>query len=296
MVRDVKDVIIVGGGISGCLTAYLLAREGLKVTVVEADSVGSHASGFAFGEMGALEGAGIPDPLLDFSVWSLQRHQLLSQELKDASGVDNQFQFTNRLSLAFDEAGVALLKQNLSWQGQVDAFTVAWLEPDEVVNVEPMASPQSLGGMYVQRAASVEPYRHTLAAAQAAEKYGAEIIQRRVTGLLSQGNRCTGVTIAGGSFEAGIVVLAMGPWAGQASSWCGVAIPVHPLKGQILRLENNAGPIKTSLYWSGSYVVTKPDGLTWAGTTEEEVGFDEETTVEARDGRGRRRAPGSPNL
>ena len=80
-----------------------------------------------------------------------------------------------------------------------------------------------------------------------------------------------------------MVGLAMGPWAGQSSAWCGLEIPVRPLKGQILRLENDAGPIKTSLYWSGNYVVTKPDGLTWAGTTEEEVGFDEDTTRQARD-------------
>ncbi len=283
MTDNVRDAIIVGGGVVGCLTAFLLAREGMKVTLLEADSVGSHASGFAFGEMGALEGAGIPDPLLDFSVWSLQRHHRLSQELKEASGVDNQFQFTNRLSLAFDEDSVAEMKNNLAWQQKVDAFTVSWLEAEEVVKVEPMASPVSLGGVYVQNAASVEPYRHTLAAAQSAAKFGVDVLQRRVTGLLSQGGRCTGVTFDGGNLEAGMVVLAMGPWAGQASAWCGLEIPVLPLKGQILRLENQAGPIKTSLYWSGSYVVTKPDGLTWAGTTEEEVGFDEETTSQARD-------------
>ena len=61
MATDRRDVIVVGGGIIGCLTAYLLAREGLKVTIIEADSVGSHASGFAFGGLGPLEGAGIPD-------------------------------------------------------------------------------------------------------------------------------------------------------------------------------------------------------------------------------------------
>ena len=133
MTGDARDVIIVGGGIVGCLTAFLLAREGLKVTLLEADSVGSHASGFAFGEMGALEGTGIPDPLLDFSVWSLQRHHRLSQEFIEASGVDNQFQFTNRLSLAFDENSVAEMKNNLAWQQKVDAFTVSWLEPEEVV-------------------------------------------------------------------------------------------------------------------------------------------------------------------
>lgn len=138
MTDNVRDAVIVGGGIVGCLTAFLLAREGLKVTLLEADSVGSHASGFAFGEMGALEGAGIPNPLLAFSVWSLQRHHRLSQELKEASGVDNQFQFTNRLSLAFDENSVDALKSNLAWQQKVKAFTVSWLEPEEVVKVEPM--------------------------------------------------------------------------------------------------------------------------------------------------------------
>ena len=283
MTDNARDVIVVGGGIVGCLTAFLLARDGLKVTLLEADSVGSHASGFAFGEMGALEGSGIPDPLLDFSVWSLQRHQSLSQEFKDASGVDNQFQITNRLTLAFDEDSVAQLKKNLAWQQNVEVFKVGWVDPEEVLKVEPMASPISLGGVHVQNAASVEPYRHTLAAAQSAEKHGVAILQRRVTGLLSQGGQCNGVTFDGGRLEAGMVVLAMGPWAGQASAWCGLEIPVRPLKGQILRLENDAGPIKTSLYWSGNYVVTKPDGLTWAGTTEEEVGFDEATTRQARD-------------
>jgi len=48
------------------------------VTILERDSVASHASGFAFGEMGALEGAGIPDPLLEFSLWCNRRHQTLA--------------------------------------------------------------------------------------------------------------------------------------------------------------------------------------------------------------------------
>ena len=64
-----RDIIVVGAGIVGCLTGYLLAKQGAKVTILERDSVASHASGFAFGEMGALEGAGIPDPLLEFSLW-----------------------------------------------------------------------------------------------------------------------------------------------------------------------------------------------------------------------------------
>ncbi len=278
-----RDVIVVGGGIVGCLTAYLLARQGLKVTILEADAVGSHASGFAFGGMSALEGAGIPEPLLEFSVWSLRQHQPLAAELKEASGVDNQFQVTEALKLAFDDASVSAYKERLTWQEQVPSFKVQWLSPEEVVKVEPMASPDSLGAVHVQGGASVEPYRYTLSASQAGERAGVEIILRRVTGLISKADRCLGVTFQGGRLEAGTVVLAMGPWTGGAASWCRFNIPVSPLKGQILRLQHSGAPIKTSLYWGGSYAITKPDGLVWAGTTEEEAGFDEQPTTAGRD-------------
>ena len=278
-----KDVIVVGGGVVGCLTAYLLAREGLSVTLLESDAVASHASGFAFGEMGSLEGAGIPDPLLEFSIWSLNRHRHLASELKDGSGIDNQFQPRQRLKLAMDESGVAAYQKDLKWQQKIKEFQVEWLEPEEVVKLEPMANPNCLGGVFATGAAAVEPYRHTLAAAQAGENAGVEIILRRATGLLTEGDRCLGVIYEGGQLEAGAVVLAMGPWAQQASPWCRVNIPVVPLKGQILRLQQAGSPVKTSLHWNGNYVASKPDGLTWAGTTEEEAGFDEEPTAEARD-------------
>ena len=172
MASGPRDVVIVGGGIVGCLTAYFLACQGLKVTLVEADSLGSHASGFAFGEMGATEGAGIPDPLLDFSIWSLQRHITLAPELKQISGVDNLHQVCGRLKLAFNDVEAKAYKQDMVWQQRVKELQVDWLEPSEVVEVEPRANPGCVGAPYVQGAGSVEPYRYTLAAGQAAERRG----------------------------------------------------------------------------------------------------------------------------
>lgn len=283
MATGPRDVVIIGGGIVGCLSSYLLACQGLKVTLLEADSLGSHASGFAFGEMGPMEGAGIPDPLLDFSVWSLKRHISLAAELKEASGVDNLHQVCSRLKLAFDPETAQQYKNDLTWQQKVEGFKVDWLEPGDLVKVEPRANPHSMGASYLQGAGSVEPYRYTLAAGQAAEKQGVEILLRRATGLLTEGDRCLGVTTESGQIEAGMVVLAMGPWSGNASDWCGFDIPVTPLKGQILRLRHSGDPVRTSIHYGGSYVATKPDGLTWVGTTEELVGFDETPTNDARD-------------
>ena len=83
MTTGSRDVVIVGGGIVACLTGYLLGRNGYKVTILEADSLGSHASGFAFGGLDPLTGVGIPFPLLEFSLWCYGRHRGLARELND---------------------------------------------------------------------------------------------------------------------------------------------------------------------------------------------------------------------
>ena len=75
----------------------------------------------------------------------------------------------------------------------------------------------------------------------------------------------------------------MGPLTGLASEWCGVDIPVTPLKGQILRLRTLHDPLKMAVNYAHSYVATKSDGLIWAGTTEEETGFDDSLNSAARD-------------
>ena len=75
----------------------------------------------------------------------------------------------------------------------------------------------------------------------------------------------------------------MGPWSGETSSWLDLPVRMTPLKGQILRLRAPGPPLEYSIGWEGNYATTKPDGLLWAGTTEEEAGFDETPTAEARD-------------
>ena len=277
------DVIIVGAGIAGCLTAYLLAKSGASVTILEADSVGSHASGFAFGGLGPLEGAGIPDTILDFSVWCFERHKSIYEELLEETGIDTQFHLRDRLNLAFTEEEAAHQKQAIAWQSKLLGFKVEWLEPSEAVKAEPRTNPDCLGVSYAQGTGAVEAYRYNLAVAQAAEKYGATILQRRVTGLLESGGQCRGVKLENGEMAASAVVLAGGPWTGGMSEWCGVDIPVRPLKGQIIRLQLSENPMVASLNYAGSYAASKPDGLIWAGTTEEEAGFDEEMTTAARD-------------
>jgi glycine oxidase len=85
-----------------------------------------------------------------------------------------------------------------------------------------------------------------------------------------------------GDIEADAVILAMGPWTGEAEKWLGVPVPVGPLKGQILRMDVGEPAMTCSIHYASNYAGPKADGLTWIGTTEERVGFDNEPTMEAR--------------
>ena len=283
MTTGSRDVVIVGGGIVACLSGYLLGRRGYKVTILEADSLGSHASGFAFGGLDPLTGIGLPEPLLDFSLWCFVRHRSLARELHETTGIDVGFELRDRLNLAFNNEETKVLKDQIEWMKDVGGFTVEWVNNAEARRLEPQVSGEITGALYQRSPGALEPYRFILAAMRAAERYGVEMLQRRAIGLISDGDRVTGVTLESGTIDAGIVVLAMGPWTGLASEWCGVDIPVTPLKGQILRLRTLHDPLKMAVNYAHSYVATKSDGLIWAGTTEEETGFDDSLNSAARD-------------
>ena len=278
-----KDVVVIGAGIIGSMSSYLLSKRGLSVSVVDADAPGSHASGLAFGGLDPLHGMGLPEPLLDFSLHCFTRHQDMARELHGETGIDHHFQTRDRLYLAFDDDDVRQYDASLAWMKDVSMFDVGWVDGDTARRLEPKVNPACVGAMYQQGAASVDAYNLTLAAARAAAQQGTEMVEQRATGLKSHGSRVDAVTFADGQVEAGAVIIAMGPWSQLISDWCGTELPVQPLKGQILRLRHDGPAFDVALNYRGNYVDSKPDGLVWTGSTEEEAGFDDNPSSAARD-------------
>ncbi len=278
-----SGIVIIGGGICGIATAYYLAREGIASTVIERDSLASHASGFAYG---GLSG-GIPNgPQTNYPAIAegMRLHRELAKELPERSSVDIQFQDRPVLRIALSEDEAATGRQHLDWQQAQPGFTVRWLDGGEARRMEPRLNPATVGALHVEGSADVEPYRLTLALAEAAEKGGATIRTGRVTGLRKAGDRVQAVMLEDGEVAAEHVVLAMGPWTAEAAAWVGTPLPISPLKGQILRLRAQGEPYAISVGHGKNYAMTKPaDGLVWTGTTEEEAGFDESKTTDARD-------------
>ena len=283
MAESSADVVVVGGGIAGLTTAYYLAKAGVPSVVVERDAIGSHASGFAYGGLSPLSGFGIPGPLAEIAQDGMRLHRELSKSLLDETGIDVDFRVRSSLALAFTEADVRRLKAALPWQQQ-PGYAVRWLDAADARRVEPRISDETIGATLTEGGGAVEPYRLVLALTRAAEHLGVTVRHGRAIGLRKEGGRVTGVVLEREVLSCATAVLALGPWSAEASEWLGVPIDVRPLKGQILRLQAPPGPpIECSVGWGHNYATTKTDGLLWAGTTEEEAGFDEESTLAARD-------------
>jgi glycine oxidase len=283
MAESSPDVVIVGGGIAGMTTAYYLAKAGVASVVVERDAIGSHASGFAYGGLSPLSGFGIPGPQADIAQDGMRLHRELSKSLVEETGIDVDFRVRCSLALAFTEADVRRLQAALPWQQRQPGYAARWLDAAEALRVESRISEETLGATLIEGTAGVEPYRLVLALTRAAERLGVTVRHGRAIGLRREGGRVIGVVLEREVIACSTAVLALGPWSGEVSAWIGVPIDVRPLKGQILRLKAPGPPVDCSVGWGHNYATTKTDGLLWAGTTEEEAGFDEESTPAARD-------------
>src|SRR5262245_32538488 len=283
MAESSPEVVIVGGGIVGMTTAYYLAKAGVPSVVVERDAIGSHASGFAYGGLSPLSGFGIPGPQAEIAQDGMRLHRELSKSLLEETGIDVDFRLRSSMALTCTKGDLRSIKAPMPWQQQQPGYTVRWLDIAEARRVEARISDETLGATLTEGGGAVEPYLLVLALTRGAERLGVTVRHGRVVGVRRDGGRVTGVMLEREVLSCAIAVLALGPWSAAASDWTGVPIDVRPLKGQIIRPRAPGPPSECSVGWGHNYATTKTDGLVWAGTTEEEAGFDEESTLAARD-------------
>ncbi|MDP6402552.1 MAG: FAD-dependent oxidoreductase [SAR202 cluster bacterium] len=276
------DVVVLGAGAAGCATAYFLAREGVRVRVIERESIGSCASGYAQGMLNPLTGNGIPGPNEPLAIAGFNMHRELWPVLQEEAQVDIQARMVPQLDLCFRVDEIDGLREEMERWDRADGFSARWLGPDEVHRLEPRIAEDVKGAVLLENVGMLDSYRYTLALAQAAERHGAEFVTGEVVGLRSSGGRATGVAMGRGDIPCQAVVIALGPWSGRASDWLGLDIPVEPLKGQMIYLEGLDPPLEQYVHGPGT-LAQKVDGNVWIGATEEHAGFDTGTTVEARD-------------
>jgi glycine oxidase len=268
------DAIVVGGGVVGCAAAFALAREGLRVVLLERDGIASHASGAAAGMLTPLAESPPRGPLFAFGLRSLGMFPALAAELRERSGIDPEYEASGLLRVAASEAEAAELRELVRAHA---AEGLAWLDPAALREAEPRLAGVLHGGVASSREGHVRSPLLARAFAAAAEAAGARVETGvAAVALRREGGRVVAVETARGLRAAGRVVLCPGSFGADLLASIGAErfAPIEPVRGQIVTLAA-AGALPRTILWRGSlYLVPKRDGSLVVGSTEERAGFD----------------------
>jgi glycine oxidase len=274
-------VIVVGAGVIGAAIADGLARRGADVTVLDMRGPGRGASWASAGLLAPYTEAHGESHLLRMGVRSLAMFDDFISAARDASGREIEYARTGTLEVALTEDDVARLLAMQAWLDMIDVRT-EWLEGVATRTFEPAISPRVRAGLFIGEHGFVGVPSLVLALTASAEAAGA-VFEAPVEAL-EVVPAAGGVTVRAGDrlYSGDHAVVAAGCWSGRVRVAGTPALPVRPVRGQLLHLEWRAMPAPTRPVWShGCYTVPWADGTVLVGATVEEVGFDESTTASA---------------
>ena len=210
---DATDVVIIGGGLTGCATAYAFAAAGAKVTLLEAAQIGQGSSGSASGWISEDPGVGFAD---------------LAQAI-GPRGAKRAFQSWRRASLDF-----AALLRRLDIKCFIEAHpaVIVSVTPDEVARLKreqkarrdagldaPLLNARGIAGevgldaaagLRAKDGATLDPYRTCLGLAVSAAQRGVRLFERTPVTRVTFNRKSADVLTASGRIHTNRVIVATG--------------------------------------------------------------------------------------
>jgi glycine oxidase len=269
---DHLDVLVAGGGVIGLAVAWRAGQRGLKTLVIDSggDAAYRHAAGMLAPVTEAEHGE---DALLRLGLESAARYPDFCAEL----GVE--LHEAGTLVVARDRDEAEALDRVLAFRREL-GLEVERLLPSAARRVEPALAPTVRLALDVPGDHSVDPRRLVAALAAAFEQAGGELRHARADALITDGDRASGLRLAGGETVAADRVL-LAPGTGAIDVPEGARVPLRPVKGQVMRLRDPRGPglVERTIRGADGYLVPRADGGYVLGATMEERGHDTAPTA-----------------
>jgi glycine oxidase len=264
---DDAPILLLGGGLMGLAIAHQLARHGRAVTVLSRRR--SEAAGFVAAGMLAPHAEGLQGPLLALGQASLERIPAWVARIEADSGLSCGLRpcgivvpFTRAEERdAYPTAGFGVPLDRPALERELPGIGSRWHAG--------LLFPQD--GQIDNRRRLMRALERACAALGVRFEEGTEVLEL----LTGDGGRLRGVRVRraeGGEHEiaAATAVLACGSWSAGLLP----ALPVAPVKGQMLSLQGPRAALERVLFGPGIYLVPREDGLLVVGATSEpEAGF-----------------------
>lgn len=274
MMAKQQQVVIVGGGVIGLLTAYNLASEGQGVTLLERGGLGQESSWAGGGIVSPLYPWRYSQAVTALAHWSQDFYPQLAQRLFAATGVDPEVHTTGLYWLDLDDEADAL-----AWADR-EGRPLSKVDVSAAHDAVPVLGGGYAQAIYMADVANVRNPRlvKSLKAALLAMPNVTIYEQCDVSGFVLGNDRVVGVNTATGQVLGDQVVLAAGAWSGQLLGTLGLGLPVEPVKGQMILYKCASDFLSSMVLAKGRYAIPRRDGHILIGSTLEHEGFDKTPT------------------
>nr|WP_267956364.1 glycine oxidase ThiO [Halomonas sp. MCCC 1A17488] len=276
--------MIIGGGVIGMLTASQLAEAGHGVTLVERGRCGQEASWAGGGIVSPLYPWRYSEPVSQLARHAEREYGVLAAHLFDTTGIDIEYRQKGLLYLRVDDG-----ERAFAW-AQRQGWPLERVEASFIYAKEPWLGEGIHDGLWMPTLGSVRNPRLCRALRARLEALpNVEVVeQAAVQRLVVERGRACGVETVQGRIAAGRVILCGGAWSGALLAEHDVALPVRPVKGQMMLFTTPPMPggrqlLERVVLADGRYLIPRGDGRVLVGSTLEQVDFDKRTTEEARD-------------
>jgi len=215
-------VVIVGGGIIGCSIAYHLAKMGWQdVVLLERKKLTSGTTWHAAGLVGQLRPS---QNMTKLAKYTAELYTRIEEETGQATG----FKQNGSVTIATNRERFEELKRNAS-MAKVFGLDVDVISTAEVRELYPLINTDDvIGGTWISTDGQINPIDVTQALTRGARNGGAQIFEDvKVTRILHDGARATGVQTDEGTIVADQVVLCAGMWSRELARDVGVVVPQH---------------------------------------------------------------------
>ena len=248
------DVVVVGGGIIGCASAYELARRGVTVTLLESDRLAAEASGRNHG----LLLSPLDPTLLPMARASTAAYEAFGDVAALPFGLDGE-PIGFLIAIADDET------QRDAGRAEADAASACGVRVEQLAaaavrELEPNLSPEIVAGWLLEDGRRLDPAALTVSLGIAAAAHGADIrTGSTVRGLLTDGEQVTGVVTDHGRIDAETVVVSAGPWSPPLLRRVGVELRVSGTRGWLVHLAPSEPPIRHLVGRAGWHIPPSPE-------------------------------------
>ena len=233
---DRAQIVVIGGGIIGCSTAYHLARDHkADVILLEQGQLTSGSTWHAAGLVGQLRSSASITKVLKYSVDLYKR---LDQE----TGLQTGWKMSGCLRLATNQDRWIEYRR-LATTAQSFGMDMELLSPSEAKAMFPLMEVDDLvGASWLPTDGQASPSDITQSLAKGARMHGARIFENvRVTGFEMENGRILAVRTTKGDIACEKVVNCGGQWARQVGAMAGINVPLQPVKHQYIITEKIDG-------------------------------------------------------